>query len=285
MAKSFKDMMKRSAGNIMIIDGMNLSFRWKHAGVFDFKEQFYSTAISLATSYNCGTILVTADRYSSRYRKNIYPDYKANRQELREKQSEKEAEEFKKFLAGYEEAMDYLAEQTAINGVFRIDNVEADDLAAFIVKEHKDSAEHIWLISSDKDWDLLLAPNVSRWSYASRREYTLDNWEDRYPGLKHEDYITVKCLMGDSGDNVPGVVQVGEKRAIALVNQFGNVFEIAEKLPIDSKYKYIKNLNNFGAEQLMTNLELMDLLSFCEDAIGKENIENLREQVNESINT
>jgi DNA polymerase-1 len=81
--------------------------------------------------------------------------------------------------------------------------------------------------------------------------------------------------MGDSGDNVPGVPLVGPKKAQQLVEEYGSTYDIISALPISSKYKYIANLNTFGAEALMLNYQLMDLVTFCEDAIGTENIKQL----------
>ena len=57
--------------------------------------------------------------------------------------------------------------------------LEADDLAAWIVgKKQEFGIDEIWLISSDKDWDLLIQDKVSRFSTVTRKEITLDNWDD-----------------------------------------------------------------------------------------------------------
>ena len=67
-------------GNLLIVDGLNIAFRWKHPGVVDFKYDYARTVESLAKSYNAGTIIITADGGSS-YRKAIFPEDKANRKE------------------------------------------------------------------------------------------------------------------------------------------------------------------------------------------------------------
>ena len=65
--------------------------------------------------------------------------------------------------------------------VLRYQGVEADDIAAHLVKEKdKYGLEYIWLVSSDRDWDLLIQENVSRFSYVTRKEVRLDNWKDNY---------------------------------------------------------------------------------------------------------
>ena len=43
------------------------------------------------------------------------------------------------------------------------------------------------------------------------------------------------------------------------MQNLGSIFDIAESLPIHGKYKYIQSLNEFGSDQLLLNVELMDL--------------------------
>jgi DNA polymerase-1 len=275
MAKSFKEMAQKDAGTYIIVDALNLAFRYKHSKKPDFAEDYLRTVQSLANSYNADNILITADWGSSSYRCGILPEYKGNRKEKYEKQTEQEAEEFRLFMLDYENTLKLLAIHYP---VFRYKNVEADDIAAQLVAELKDSARAIWMISSDRDWDLLIDENVNRFSYVTRKEVTLANWSDHYD-VSIDDYISYKCLTGDAGDNVPGVKGVGPKRAIGLINDFGSAFDIADQLPISSKYKYIESLNEFGAEKLMRNYELMDLITYCYEAIGEDNVKDLRSKL------
>ena len=53
---------------------------------------------------------------------------------------------------------------------------------------------------------------------------------------------------------------------------------IYDSLPIASKYKHIQELNARG-EQILQNYELMDLMSYCDDAIGSANIEEIEERI------
>ena len=252
-------------GNLLIVDGLNVAFRWKHQNILDFKYDYIRTIESLAKSYNAGTIIVCADGGSS-YRKEIYPEYKANRKERFADQTEQEAKEFEMFMAEFSDTLTLIKKKYP---VFHFRGVEADDIAAYITQ----SAEYddCWLISSDKDWDLLISDKVSRFSTVTRKETTVHNWDEHYD-FEIEDYITFKCLTGDKGDNVPGVPGVGPKRAVQLMEQYGTVFDIYDACPIDGRYKYIQAVNE-NAEQLLTNVELMDLVTYCEDAIGEENKE------------
>lgn len=273
MAKSFNQMARKDADAYIIVDALNLAFRYKHSKKPNFAEDYLRTVQSLAQSYKADNVLVTADWGSSSYRCEILPEYKGNRKEKYENQTEQEAEEFRLFMEDYEKTLELLALHYP---VFRYKNVEADDIAAQLVAELPEST--IWLISSDRDWDLLIKDNVNRFSYVTRKEITKENWSEHYD-VSISDYISYKCLTGDAGDNVPGVKGVGPKRAIGLINEFGSAFDIADQLPISSKYKYIESLNDFGAENLLRNYELMDLVTYCYEAIGKENVEDMRSKL------
>ena len=277
MAITFSDLGNPAPnGNLLIVDGLNIAFRWKHQGVLDFKYDYIRTVESLAKSYNAGQIIVLADGGSS-YRKEIFPEYKANRKEKYADQTEQEAKEFEMFMAEFTNTLTLLREKYP---VFQFRGVEADDIAAYIVKEF--DYDDCWLISSDKDWDLLISDKVSRFSTVTRKETTVHNWDEHYD-FEIPDYITFKCLTGDKGDNVPGIPGIGPKRAVQLMEQYGDVFDIYGACPIDGKYKYIQNLNE-NAEQLLTNVELMDLLTYCGEAIGKENTEVINTTLKRVLN-
>ena len=272
MAFNFTDKLVNDGECTLIVDGLNLAFRWKHQGRTDFRYEYQKTIESLAKSYDCGSIIITADLGSSSYRKNINGEYKQNRKEKFAEQSEAEKMAFEDFIAEYEATLELLQEN---HRLLRFRGVEADDIAAHLVK-HKEAygLEDIWLISSDRDWDLLIQKGVSRFSYVTRKEITLDNWKTHYE-VSPDEYISLKCLTGDKGDNVPGIPGVGPKRALGLIKQFGDAFSIYDACPISGSYKYIQSLNE-NYEQILQNYELMDLITYCDDAIGADNISVIR---------
>jgi len=285
MAKTFQKLTSTDPGTVMILDSLNLAFRWKHSGETDFLDAYIKTVESLRKSYSCGKVIIACDKGSSSYRKRIYDDYKQNRKDKQALSTPEEQAAFERFFEEFMRVIDHFAESTDYP-VFRFDKVEADDVAAYIVKHRsKFNIDNIVLISSDRDWDLLVAPEVMRFSYVTRKEVTWDNYHEHYDWTP-EQYISIKCLQGDDGDNVPGVPGVGPKKALALVQQYDTTYDIIANLPINSKYKYIQSLNEFGADRLMLNYQLMDLLEFCEEAVGDDNIDiinnTLKEYLNES---
>lgn len=260
-----------SKANLLIADCLNICFRFKHSRSTKFAEELVATLRSLAKSYDAGTIIAAADWKGSTYRKSIYPEYKANRKDLVDKQTEQEKKDAQAFFAEYERALELLDSTKGIE-LFRYQGVEADDIAAYIVSRlHDYGFNQAWLISSDRDWDLLVGPYVSRFSTVTRQEITLDTWIHPVPP---KDYISYKVLVGDTGDNIPGIDGIGPKKAQALIEQYGSALDVYDACPIDSKYKYIQKLNE-QRERIPLNYELMDLLTFCEEAIGRDNVNDI----------
>jgi len=279
MSKTFQQVQEQE-NILMVVDALNLAFRWKHSGSTDFYEEYLSTINSLKKSYKARWVIVAADQGSSSYRKQIFPEYKQNRKEKFAEQTELEKLAFEKFFEDYQASLDWIRSKTDYP-VIQFKQTEADDIAAYIASTiDKHSIDHTWLISSDKDWDLLISENVSRFSYVTRKEVTANNWHTHYE-FTQENYISIKCLMGDTGDGVPGVEGIGPKRAKQLVEEYGTALDIVANLPIESKLKYIKTLNEQG-DRILLNYQLMDLVSFCRDALG-ENTKQIDEILTQYI--
>ena len=275
MSFSFNKITENEKDKTLVVDALNLAFRWKHQGRTDFRHEYVATVQSLAKSYKCEKIIITADQGSSEYRQYILPSYKQNRKEKYAEQTPEEALAFKEFFLEYERALELLQEEYVL---LRCPLVEADDIAAYVVKyKTKFSIGDIVLISSDRDWDLLIQEGVMRFSYVTRKEVTVDNWDEHYP-IPTDKYACFKCLTGDKGDNVPGVPGIGPKRATLLLEQYGSAYNIYDAIPLPGKYKYIQELNA-NPELILKNYELMDLLTHCEDAIGAHNVQEINRRL------
>jgi DNA polymerase-1 len=276
MSKTFTKLTEQE-NTLLVVDALNLAFRYKHSGATDFAEDYLRTVQSLKKSYKASHVIIACDQGSSSYRKAIYPVYKQNRKDKFELQTEAEKAQFELFFEDFNKTLEHIKTSTDYP-VIKYQGVEADDIAAYIVAQ-KLPVDNIWLVSSDKDWDLLVSPTVSRFSYVTRKETTIDNWNEHYD-FEPEDYISIKCLTGDSGDNVAGVPGIGPKRAVGLVSEYGSTWDIIASIPISGKYKYIEALNKCK-DQLELNYKLMDLVTYSEDAIGVDNCK----QINEILET
>ena len=274
MSVSFKQITSDN-GNLLIVDAINMGFRWKHSGALDFCDEYIKTIESYKKSYKASHVIVACDKGSSSYRKNIYPEYKQNRKDKQALQTDAEKIAFELFFEEFERTMQKIQETTNYP-VIRFQGVEADDIVAYIISKKKTlNTNEIWMISTDKDYDLLIQPGVSRFSYVTRKEVTNENWHDHYE-WNPEDYISIKCLTGDAGDNVFGVPSIGPKRAASLVAEYGSTWDIIASIPLNGKYKYIQELNKCK-DVLMLNYQLMDLVTHCREAIGTENIQTIDE--------
>jgi 5'-3' exonuclease len=277
MSKTFQQVSEQE-NCLMVVDALNLAFRWKHSGATNFAEDYKRTIESLKKSYKARWVIIAADQGSSSYRKEIYPEYKQNRKDKFAEQTDAERAAFEMFFEDYQASLDHIRESTSYP-VIQFKQTEADDIAAYITSVcHTCPIDHVWMISSDKDWDLLVSNKVSRFSYVTRKEITANNWHTHYD-FPHEHYISIKCLMGDNGDNVQGVEGIGPKRAQQLVSEYGTALDIVAELPIQSKLKYIKSLNQ-ASDKILLNYQLMDLVTFCRDALG-ENTKQIDEILKE----
>ena len=72
MSFNFNEITKTEKNKTLIVDALNLAFRWKHQGRTDFLEEYVQTVLSFAKSYKCSNIIITADQGSSSYRKSIF---------------------------------------------------------------------------------------------------------------------------------------------------------------------------------------------------------------------
>lgn len=258
---------KKDENNLLIVDTLNYAFKYKHKGTKNFSHFFTTDMRSFSNSYSAKDTVLLGDGGSA-YRKGLYPEYKANRT-----YSDSEREEFLMFLDEYNLALE-LSEYPVIK--FR--GIEADDIAAYLVDTYKDKYDNIWLLSTDRDWNLLLCENVHQFSYTNRLEIKKDMYELKY-GYPLDMHISIKVLSGDSGDNIAGVEGIGPKRAYNLVRKYGSAYDVYAALPINSHLKFMQELNR-SKDMILLNYRLMDLLETYVDAIGDDNINKIEEKLN-----
>lgn len=252
--------------NLLVVDGLNLAFRWKHNTRKPFAADFVRTIQSLVQSYGARQVIVVTDKGKSIFRKDIFPEYKGNRDEKFANKTEEEKEDDKIFFEYYNDALSLC---TTTFPTFFKQGVEADDLAGVVVKVmlQEDTYDTIWLVSTDGDWDTLLVPGrVKRFSYKTRREYTTDTLYEEHGVDTVDQFISLKAIKGDMGDNIRGVDGIGEKRCYGLLREYGSAFDILDSIPLPGKQQFIANLNN-SYDLIERNIQLVDLPSFCEEAV------------------
>ncbi|HOI54692.1 MAG TPA: DNA polymerase I [Phycisphaerae bacterium] len=109
--------------------------------------------------------------------------------------------------------------------VVEMPGYEADDLVALFTEQARRDGCQVVIVSRDKDLMQLLGPGVVL--FDNRKDLTLDAaWLMAEKGLRPEQVPDWLGLMGDTSDNIPGVPGIGEKRAVALLQQYGSMDEI-----------------------------------------------------------
>ena len=133
--------------------------------------------------------------------------------------------------------------------IFEKKGFEADDLIGTISKKapQKQIFSKIETIILTGDLDALQLVDKNTKVYALRKGvkdailYDKEKVKEKYDGLTPEQLIDFKALRGDPSDNIPGVLGVGEKTAIALIKEFGTSENLYEELKENSeKAKKIK---------------------------------------------
>lgn len=198
------------------LDGSNLIYisqhRIKHDEGFSWNSlvrSFITSFFTLVENRRFCKIIVLFDQKGSvsEFRKKIFADYKSKRHT---QETEAESKAHKMAIAFLATHLPSLGFSVVIKP-----GLEADDTAFSIT--HKFSCGSGVLVSSDGDWKLNLVP---KWSLYQLRQDKIVTYEDMCKDFGEKpiiNFLFFKALKGDSGDCVPGVRFIGEKKALALI--------------------------------------------------------------------
>ncbi|MBT6788025.1 MAG: DNA polymerase I, partial [Verrucomicrobia bacterium] len=111
------------------------------------------------------------------------------------------------------------------------DGVEADDRIGQLAKRAEAEGFEVAIASSDKDFLQLINDRVKMWNPADKSGVPMDaEAVVAKTGVRPEQIVDWLSLVGDAADNIPGVPGVGVKTAAALLNEFGTVDGIYDRL-------------------------------------------------------
>ena len=181
-----------------------LSFRDKDTGViFGFLSQIYR----LAKRFKTNKFIFCWDSRRS-YRSLVYPEYKANR---RKSLSDDDLKDLKLAFSQFTQLRKTILPVMGFLNVFHQIGYEADDLIGWVVARFPD---RYVIASSDNDiWQLLSEGHKGKvfTRIFNLRTKKLFTYEDFYKGwgVTPYDWILVKSIAGDSGDNIKGIGGVG----------------------------------------------------------------------------
>ncbi len=167
-------------------------------------------------------VAVAFDLKKPTFRHEQYKEYKAGRHAMPEELAQQfpTLKEWLK-LAGYH--------------CIECEGFEADDILGTLSYSAENSGNTCVIATGDRD-SLQLISDTTRVLLAAtkaghpeivncNKEYLLEKY-----GLAPRQMIELKALMGDSSDNIPGVMGVGEKTALDLIKRFDNIDYIYENI-------------------------------------------------------
>lgn len=118
-----------------------------------------------------------------------------------------------------------LAEAMGLH-ILDMEGFEADDILGTLaaMAEAEPEACMAYLLTGDRDSLQLISPRVHVLLAGNAATVETDEktFMDTY-GVRPDQFVDVKALMGDSSDNIPGVPGIGEKTALKLISRFGSL--------------------------------------------------------------
>ena len=228
-------------------------------------------------------IIVFDGAGGSNSKRNLYPEYKANRNKSRMtnysifSSKDEENESINNQMA---RLIQYL--QCLPVTLISVDGVEADDIIGYLVgKFEKYSTKEITILSADKDFLQLVSNKVQVYSPTKKKIYKPKDVLDEF-GVSSYNFVNYKILMGDSSDNLPGVLGLGPKKLVKLFP------ELTSNIPatLESIIEKSNELSNEHVlyskiverkHQLEINSKLMNLQTI---PLSPENMEKIKRDFN-----
>ena len=188
-------------------------------------------------------LVVIFDAKGPTFRNEIYSEYKANRPPMPEE----------------------LREQIEpIHNVIRamglplisVSGIEADDVIGTLSEMATAEKRPVLISTGDKDMAQLVNDYVTLVNTMTQVVLDRDGVVEKF-GVPPELIIDLLALMGDSVDNIPGVAGVGEKTALALLQNLGGISDIYSQLDRVAELP-IRGAKSLG-EKLSASKEMAEL--------------------------
>ncbi len=180
---------------------------------------FVNTLYEVLTKEHPSHLGVAFDPHGPTFRSEVYPAYKAQR--------EATPEDIKKAVPIIKDLL------KAWNiPILQVDGYEADDVIGTLATKAGQEGVETYMLTPDKDYGQLVTNNVFIFRPRHGGGYETMGPEEvkaKYTIPSTEAVIDLLALMGDSADNFPGCPGVGEKTAVKLINEFGNIENLISK--------------------------------------------------------
>ena len=110
--------------------------------------------------------------------------------------------------------------------VLEVPGFEADDVIGTLSKKGEEAGFEVYMATPDKDYGQLVSDHIFMYRPRHTGGFELMGPKevcDKYGLQNQSQVIDLLGLMGDASDNIPGCKGVGEKTAVALLQQFGSI--------------------------------------------------------------
>ena len=150
------------------------------------------------------------------FRNEIYPAYKENR--------ELPPPELEAQLAACQELSESMGLASYVSARY-----EADDLIGTLAHHMRRRGFTMVIVSGDKDLTQLIDDGDIWWDFTRGRRFGPADIKTHF-GVMPDQIVDFIALMGDKVDNIPGVTGIGQKTAAQLLDHFGSLDAIYERL-------------------------------------------------------
>ncbi|HHV28554.1 MAG TPA: DNA polymerase I [Clostridium sp.] len=189
-------------------------------------------------------ICVAFDLKAPTFRHSRYEGYKANRKGM--------PEELRVQVPLLKEVLDAMNIRR-----LEMEGFEADDILGSISLCAEKKGLEVILVTGDRDAYQLVGPSTklklprTKGGKTDVEEYDYNRIVEVY-GIKPEQFVDVKALMGDASDNIPGVPGIGEKTALDLIREYNNLENLYSSLDSVKKKGLEEKLETFKEQAFMS---------------------------------
>ncbi|MBQ8140883.1 MAG: DNA polymerase I [Clostridia bacterium] len=191
--------------------------------------------------------VVAFDLKAPTFRHKMYDGYKANRHGM--------PEELAVQLPYAKECMRDMGFT-----VLELEGYEADDILGTVSDKASREGVRSYLLTGDRDSLQLINDDVTVLLTTNKETVNFDrrHFTETY-GIDPSQFADVKALMGDSSDNIPGVLGIGEKTAFKLISDFGSLDGVYEKYMESKLSPSVKQKLEAGSESAKLSKKLVTI--------------------------
>ncbi|MBU4316722.1 MAG: DNA polymerase I [Proteobacteria bacterium] len=135
--------------------------------------------------------------------------------------------------------------------IFEQTGFEADDLMGSMARIAEENGFDVVMVTGDKDFIQLVTGKTTIWDPMKDETRDLQSVKTAF-GVTPEQMIEVMGLSGDTADNIPGVPGIGQKTALGLIQDFGNLENLYDHIQDITKKKQKENLLTYKDQAFLS---------------------------------